>query len=93
MRVKNAGEYDAYESVLLFVRCLYREITPPVKELKAFCKIFLKRGEEKEVKFSLSSRDFEYYGKDMKKTSARGKHRILIADLSVETDVDFPQTI
>lgn len=87
MRIKNDGEYDAYESVLLFVRCHYRKVTPPVKELKAFRKIFLKKGEDQEVIFSLSVRDFEYYDENMKAISGKGRYTVFISELSMEVEI------
>ena len=87
VRIKNDGEYDAYESVLLFVRCHYRKVTPPVKELKAFRKIFLKKGEEQEVIFSLSVRDFEYYDENMKAISGKGRYTVFISELSMEVEI------
>ncbi len=82
--VENCGKYDAYESVLLFICCFYREISPPVKELKAFQKVFLKRGEQRQVSFLLTDKDFEYYGIDMKLKKGFGKYKAIVSNLETE---------
>ena len=82
--VENCGKYDAYESVLLFLRCHYREVTPPVKELKGFKKVFLKAGGRATVRFLLTERDFSYYGEDMKLKKGKGKYTVTVSELSAE---------
>lgn len=46
--VTNKGNYDGYETVQIYLRDIYAEIARPVKELKGFDRIFLKK--EKAVK-------------------------------------------
>ena len=43
--VTNKGNYDGYETVQIYLRDIYAEIARPVKELKGFDRIFLKKGE------------------------------------------------
>ncbi len=60
-KVKNIGEVDGAEVTELYVADRVSTIYRPEKELKAFKKIFLKAGEEKEVSFELSKRDFAFF--------------------------------
>ena len=60
-KVKNTGEVDGAEATQLYVGDMESTIFRPVKELKAFKKVFLKAGEEKEVSFTLSKRDFAFF--------------------------------
>ncbi len=60
-KVKNTGEVDGAEVTQLYVGDMESTIFRPVKELKAFKKVFLKAGEEKEVSFTLSKRDFAFF--------------------------------
>ncbi len=60
-KVKNTGNRDGAEIVQLYVRNCESTIYRPEKELRDFCKIYLKKGEEKEVSFTLSKRAFAYY--------------------------------
>ncbi len=82
--VENKGEYDINESVLLYIRAHYCPITPFIKRLRAFHKVFLKVGEKKTVCFTLGDEDFSYIDKDMKTAKNRGPHTIMIDNLECE---------
>lgn len=60
-KVKNTGCCTGKEVVQLYVSQPGSEVMRPVRELKGFQKISLKPGEEKEVEFVLSGREFAYY--------------------------------
>lgn len=58
--VKNTGNYDGKETVQLYIappESFYR----PLKELKGFEKVLLKKGEKKTVSFTLDTRSFAYF--------------------------------
>lgn len=59
--VKNTGKYDGYEIVQLYVNDLVSTMTRPVKELKAFEKVFIKKGKSKTVQFTLDKSAFNYF--------------------------------
>ena len=66
--VKNTGAIDGAESVQLYVSQEETTITRPLRELKAFEKVFLKAGEAKKVTVEVSVREAasywdEYYNK------------------------------
>jgi beta-glucosidase len=56
--VKNTGERAGAETVLLFVEPPEGEVKRPVRELKAFAKVFIAPKEEKTVTLTLSDRSF-----------------------------------
>ncbi len=60
-RVKNIGDRDGAETVQLYVKDCESTVFRPEKELRDFTKIYLAKGEEKEVSFTLSKRAFAYY--------------------------------
>ena len=60
-KVKNIGDRDGAEVVQLYVRDCESTVFRPEKELRDFSKVFLKKGEEKTVSFTLSKRAFAYY--------------------------------
>ncbi len=60
-KVKNIGDVAGAEVAQLYVADRVSTIYRPEKELKAFKKIFLEAGEEKEVSFELSKRDFAFF--------------------------------
>jgi len=78
VKIKNTGDFDGEEVVQLFIRDLVASVTRPVKELKRFEKIFLKKGEEKVVNFVLSEEDLRFTGVDMKPLSEAGSFKIFV---------------
>ena len=62
--VKNIGARKGKEVVQLYVSG-DDSIHRPIRELKAFDKISLAPGESKEVKFTLTKRDFSYYNEEV----------------------------
>ncbi len=66
VKVKNTGDFDGEEVVQLYIRDVAASLIRPVKELKAFKKVFIKKGEEKTITFELKpERDFAFYRADM----------------------------
>jgi beta-glucosidase len=80
--VKNTGGLAGLEVVQVYVSDLYRSISPPVKELKAFKKVALQPGESRTVNFTLKSGDLSFIGKDCKRIVEPGRFKIAIAKLS-----------
>ncbi len=60
-KVKNTGALDGAEVAQLYVGAPESAIFKPEKELRAFQKVTLKAGEEKEVSLTLDKRAFAYY--------------------------------
>jgi beta-glucosidase len=49
VNVTNTGNYDGEEVVQLYIRDLFGKVVRPVKELKGFQKVFIKKGETKTI--------------------------------------------
>ena len=62
VNVKNTGASKGKVVVPLFISDLYRSVSPPVKELKAFSKIELAPGESRSVSFQLTRQDLMFVG-------------------------------
>ena len=60
-KVKNISAVAAKAVPQLYVGSVKSEVRRPVRELRGFAKIYLEPGEEKEISFLLSRRDFAYY--------------------------------
>ena len=58
---KNEGEYDGEEVVQLYVQDKFGSLVRPVKELKAYRKIFLKKGESAKIEFALTEEMLRFY--------------------------------
>lgn len=59
--VKNTGNREGKEVVQLYIRDKKSTVERPVKELKGFCKVSLKPGEEKEVSFTIDRSALSYF--------------------------------
>ena len=59
--ITNSGNYDGHEVVQLYIHDKVGSITRPIKELKGFKKVFIKKGETKTVKFKLFSENFKFF--------------------------------
>jgi len=82
--VKNTGDYDGEEVVQLYVQDLVGSVTRPVKELKGFKKIMLKRGEDKTVQFTIHEKDLKFTAADMKFKSEPGIFKVFVGNNSVD---------
>lgn len=80
--VSNTGNFDGYEVVQLYIHDKVGSVTRPVKELKGFQKIFLKKGESKTVTFTLTAEDLKFYNIEMNYTVEPGEFEIAIAPSS-----------
>ena len=83
--VTNSGNYDGVETVQLYIRDLVASITRPVKELKGFEKIYLKKGESKEVHFILTAEDLKFYNNDLKFVYEPGTFNVFVGGSSDNT--------
>jgi beta-glucosidase len=59
--VTNTGARPGHETVQLYVGDLQASVARPVRELKAFTKIYLEPGRSTSVSFSLCARDLSYW--------------------------------
>ncbi len=76
--VTNSGDYDGKEVVQLYVRDVVGSVTRPVKELKGFQKIELKKNETKTVTFELSVEDLKFYNYDLDFVAESGDFEIFV---------------
>lgn len=76
--VTNTGSYDGEEVVQLYVQDKVGSVTRPVKELKGFKKIMIKKGEKKTVTFTVTPKDLSFYNIDMEFTSEPGDFEVTV---------------
>jgi beta-glucosidase len=76
--VTNSGNYDGAEVVQLYIRDMVGSITRPVKELKGFQKVMLKKGESKKVTFNITPENLKFYNGDLKYDWEAGEFDIMI---------------
>ena len=85
--VTNEGPYDGAEVVQLYIRDEYASVTRPVKELKAFKRIFLKNGESTEVTFEITPEMLQCFGAGNNWTVEPGDFTILVGSSSADEDL------
>ena len=71
--VTNTGQYDGEETIQLYIRDVIASVTRPVKELKGFKKIFLRKGETRNVGFELRAEDLSFLSQDMEPVIESGE--------------------
>lgn len=76
--LKNDGEMDATEVVQLYVRDHVASVARPVKELKRFQRVPLRKGEERTVEFELPVSELSYVGTDLKNRIDPGKFTVFV---------------
>ena len=74
----NTGAYDGEEVVQLYMQDMVGSITRPIKELKAFKKIFLKAGESKRVTFVITENDLKFYNSALQYVSEPGAFKVFV---------------
>lgn len=86
--ITNTGDLGGHEVVQLYVHDKFASVTRPIKELKGFEKIFLKKGESKKVSFDIKVEDLKFYNSEMVFGVESGVFDIAIKGTS---DFDFIQ--
>ncbi len=87
LTVTNSGNFDGEETVQLYIRDMVATVTQPVKELKKFQKVYLKKGESKEISFSLTTEDLKYVNSDLKWVYDPGAFKIFAGGNSRDVGV------
>ena len=88
--VSNTGNYDGQEIVQLYIRDLVGSVTRPLKELKNFQKIMIKKGETKTVSFELNVEDLKFYNSDLNFVAEPGEFEVFIGpDSNTKNSIKF----
>ncbi len=76
--VKNTGDFDGEEVVQLYIQDKIGSVTRPVRELKGFQKVLIKKGETKTVTFDVSVEDLRFYDIDMNFVAEKGAFNMFV---------------
>lgn len=82
VQLKNNGNYDGAEVVQLYIKDVFGSTVRPVRELKGFQKIFLKKGESKQVTFTIKPDDLKFYNSELKFVSEPGDFEVYVGNSS-----------
>jgi beta-glucosidase len=80
--VTNTGNYDGEEVVQLYIRDMVGSVTRPVKELKDFKKIMLKKGESRQMSFIIDENKLKFWNGDLKWVSEPGAFKVFVGGSS-----------
>ena len=81
--VANTGDFDGADVVQVYINDPISTATRPVKELKAFKKVFVRKGETERVEIKIPMSDLGYYNICLHKwVTEPGKYNILIGSSS-----------
>ncbi len=78
LKISNLGQFDGEEVVQLYIRDLVGKVVRPVKELKGFQKIMIKKGETKTVEFKLNTEDLKFFDNDLNYDWEGGEFDIMV---------------
>ena len=78
----NSGNYDGEEVVQLYVRDLFGCVVRPVKELKGFQKVMLKKGETKQITFTLTLEDLKFFNNEIEYINEDGDYELFVGSSS-----------
>ncbi|HVY74718.1 MAG TPA: glycoside hydrolase family 3 N-terminal domain-containing protein [Puia sp.] len=78
--VRNSGSRDGKHTVELYSHQHYASITPSMKRLRAFQKIFLKAGESKTVTFTIDRHDLAFVNAALKTVTEAGDFDLMIGN-------------
>ncbi len=89
VNVKNIGNHDGAAVVQLYIRDLVGSSVRPIKELKGFEKVFLYKGEEKTVVFTLDTNDLGFHDFKGQYIVEPGYFNLWIAEDSSDNSREF----
>lgn len=92
VELTNSGNYDGAEVVQLYLRDMVGTVTRPVKELKGFQKVFLKKGETRTVEFTLTEKDLSFYNGNLEFVSEPGDFKVFVGTNSANV-LEAPFTL
>lgn len=92
--IKNTGKYDALETAQVYVHDVESSVLRPAKELKGYEKVFLKKGESRQVSITLDDEAFAFWDIHSDRFVVEpGTFRIFVggssADLPLQTTINL----
>ena len=85
--ITNNGDYDGEEIVQLYIRDVVAKPMRPVKELRGFKKISLKKGQSEQVSFEITEKTLGSYGFDGNYSTKPGLFYIMIGSNSEDVQL------
>lgn len=80
VNVKNVGDYDGKEVVQLYIRDVVASVMRPLRELKAFQKPYIKKGETVSVKFEIGLQELGFYNETGEYIVEKGTYEVFVGE-------------
>jgi len=84
--VSNIGEYDGKEIVQLYIRDKVASLMRPMRELKAYKKVFIKQTEKNTVEFNIGFDKLGFYNENGKYVVEKGEFEIYVGENCLTTN-------
>ncbi|MEE1899226.1 beta-glucosidase BglX [Flavobacterium rakeshii] len=84
VEVTNTGDYDGKEVVQLYIRDIAASLSRPVKELKGFELVPLKKGETKTVTFTLTDKELGFFNNEGEYLVEPGTFKVFVGTSSAD---------
>ena len=92
LNVKNTGDRDGEEVIQLYLKDDFASVVQPVKQLRNFRRVYLKKGETQQITFRISENDLSIVDKDLKRIVEPGTFTLMIGssseDVRLHTQID-----
>ncbi|MHA4807735.1 glycoside hydrolase family 3 N-terminal domain-containing protein [Flavitalea flava] len=88
--VKNTGSREGNHTIELYTREHYASITPNMRRLRAFSKVFLKAGETRIVSFTLDKNDLAFVNEAFRTVTEPGEFDVFIGNKKAKFSVVYP---
>ena len=83
--VENQSNREGYETIQMYIQDLYGSVVRPVKELKAFKKMFFKPFETKKIQFKINTEMLKFWNGDLKYVVEDGEFKVFVGGNSADT--------
>jgi beta-glucosidase len=84
VEVENTGRRTGNEVVQLYIRDPVATMSRPVKELKGFQRVSLRRGEKRRVEFTLGQEHLGFWNREMRYVVEPGEFRVMVGSNSAD---------
>jgi beta-glucosidase len=78
LTVSNTGNQDGEETAQLYIRDMVASVSQPVKELKKFQKVLLKKGESSDLVFTLTTDDLKFVNSNLHWVYEPGDFKVFV---------------
>ena len=89
LSVENTGDYDGAEVVQIYLTGINCDVVMPLKELKAYKRVELKKGEKTEIDIFVPNEAFCYYDRRMNFGMHRGDYTVSVGTSCMDISKTF----